>query len=29
MAGLDEWIANQKQPFPTRPEAVRSLVEFG
>ena len=29
LAGLDEWIAKQKQPFPSRPEAVRRLVEFG
>jgi len=29
LAGLDEWIANQKQPFPSRPEAVRRLVEIG
>jgi hypothetical protein len=29
LAGLDEWIAAQKQPFPTRPEAVRRLVELG
>ena len=29
LAGLDDWIAKQKQPFPTRPEAVRRLVEFG
>jgi len=25
---LDEWIAKQKQPFPSRPEAVRRLVEI-
>jgi hypothetical protein len=29
LAGLDEWIAKQKQPFPSRPEAVRRLVELG
>jgi hypothetical protein len=29
LAGLDEWIAKQKQPFPTRPEAIRRLVELG
>jgi hypothetical protein len=29
LAGLDEWIAKQKQPFPSRPEAVRRLVEVG
>jgi hypothetical protein len=27
LAGLDEWIAKQKQPFPTRREAVR-LVDL-
>jgi hypothetical protein len=26
---LDAWIAKQKQPFPSRPEAVRRLVELG
>ncbi len=26
---LDDWIAKQKQPFPTRPEAIRRLVELG
>jgi hypothetical protein len=25
----DEWIGKQKPPFPTRPEAVRRLVEKG
>src|SRR6476620_2726103 len=29
LAGLDEWIAKQKQPCPTRPEAIRRLVELG
>jgi len=29
LAGLDEWIAKQKQPFPSRPEAIRRLVEIG
>jgi len=29
LAGLDGWIARQKQPFPSRPEAVRRLVELG
>jgi hypothetical protein len=29
LAGLDDWIAKQKQPFPSRPEAVRRLVELG
>jgi hypothetical protein len=29
LAVLDEWIAKQKQPFPSRPEAVRRLVELG
>jgi hypothetical protein len=26
---LDNWIAKQKQPFPSRPEAIRRLVEIG
>jgi hypothetical protein len=29
LADLDEWIARQKQPFPSRPEAVRRLVNIG
>jgi Arc/MetJ-type ribon-helix-helix transcriptional regulator len=29
LAGLDEWISKQKPPFPSRPEAVRRLVELG
>jgi hypothetical protein len=29
LAGLDEWIAKQRQPFPSRPEAIRRLVELG
>lgn len=29
LAELDEWIAKQKHPFPSRPEAVRRLVELG
>src|SRR5258708_285620 len=29
LTDLDAWIAKQKQPFPTRPEAVRRLVEIG
>ena len=29
LADLDAWIAKQKQPFPTRPEAIRRLVELG
>jgi hypothetical protein len=29
LAGLDEWISNQRQPFPSRPEAIRRLVELG
>jgi Arc/MetJ-type ribon-helix-helix transcriptional regulator len=29
LAGLDDWIAKQKQPFPSRPEAVRRLIELG
>jgi len=28
LAGLDTWIAKQRQPFPTRPEAIRRLVEI-
>jgi hypothetical protein len=27
LADLDAWIAEQKQPFPTRPEAIRRLLE--
>lgn len=26
---VDAWIAKQPQPFPTRPEAIRRLVEAG
>jgi hypothetical protein len=29
LAALDGWIAQQQPPFPTRPEAVRRLVELG
>ncbi|WP_426424890.1 hypothetical protein [Bradyrhizobium genosp. A] len=29
LATLDGWIARQAPPFPTRPEAVRRLVELG
>jgi Arc/MetJ-type ribon-helix-helix transcriptional regulator len=29
LAWLDKWIAKQKQPFPSRPEAVRRLVKLG
>src|SRR5579872_4472038 len=29
LQALDAWIAEQPQPFPSRPEAVRRLVEFG
>ena len=29
LAALDGWIAQQPPPFPTRPEAVRRLVEIG
>jgi hypothetical protein len=29
LAVLDGWIAGQKPPFPSRPEAVRRLVELG
>jgi hypothetical protein len=26
---LDNWIAKQKEPKPSRPEAIRRLVELG
>jgi hypothetical protein len=29
LTDLDAWIAKQNRPFPTRPEAVRRLVEIG
>jgi hypothetical protein len=29
LAALDAWIAKQKEPELTRPEAVRRLVELG
>lgn len=29
LKALDDWIAQQAQPFPSRPEAVRRLVEIG
>jgi hypothetical protein len=29
LAALDAWIAKQKDPDLTRPEAIRRLVEFG
>ena len=29
LAALDAWIGNQKPPHPTRPEAIRQLVEIG
>jgi hypothetical protein len=29
LAVLDGWIAKQKPPFPSRPEAIRRLVELG
>jgi hypothetical protein len=29
LQALDAWIALQPQPFPSRPEAVRQLVELG
>jgi Arc/MetJ-type ribon-helix-helix transcriptional regulator len=29
LESLDKWIAMQQQPFPSRPEAVRRLVELG
>jgi hypothetical protein len=29
MAVLDAWIAEQPEPQPTRPEAIRRLMEIG
>jgi hypothetical protein len=29
LKALDDWIAQQAQPFPSRPEAIRRLVELG
>lgn len=29
LAEVDRWISDQPQPFPSRPEAVRRLVEIG
>jgi hypothetical protein len=29
LAALDAWIANQKEPELSRPEAIRRLVEIG
>lgn len=29
LAALDAWIAAQPEPSPSRPEAVRQLVNFG
>jgi len=29
LAALDGWIAKQKEPDLTRPEAIRRLVELG
>jgi metal-responsive CopG/Arc/MetJ family transcriptional regulator len=29
LAKLDAWIAQQPPPFPSRPEAVRRLMEIG
>lgn len=29
IAALDGWIGKQKPPFPSRPEAIRRLVEIG
>jgi Arc/MetJ-type ribon-helix-helix transcriptional regulator len=29
LAFLDGWIGKQKPPYPSRPEAVRRLVELG
>jgi Arc/MetJ-type ribon-helix-helix transcriptional regulator len=28
LAALDRWISEQKPPFPSRPEAVRRLLEL-
>jgi hypothetical protein len=29
LAVLDAWIGKQKPPYPSRPEAIRCLVELG
>jgi hypothetical protein len=29
LQALDAWIAEQAPPFPSRPEAIRRLVELG
>jgi hypothetical protein len=29
LQALDAWIAQQPPPFPSRPEAIRRLVEIG
>jgi hypothetical protein len=29
LQAVDDWIAKQPHPFPSRPEAVRRLVEMG
>lgn len=29
LRALDEWIGKQSPPYPSRPEAVRRLVELG
>jgi hypothetical protein len=29
LAALDDWIARQAQPFPSRPEAIRRLSRAG
>jgi hypothetical protein len=29
LGAIDEWIAKQKQPGLTRPEAIRRLVDLG
>ncbi|UPJ54024.1 hypothetical protein IVB30_10505 [Bradyrhizobium sp. 200] len=29
LAELDTWIGKQKPPYPSRPEAIRRLVELG
>jgi hypothetical protein len=29
LQAVDAWIAQQQQPFPSRPEAIRRLVDLG
>jgi len=29
LAALDAWIGKQNPPYPSRPEAIRRLVELG